>query len=126
MALGLDVLFRYEKYKPFMFACGSLLSGFGLNAIVMYFNNGKMPIFPSVSYSTGYAKYDMIINASQFGDFHVIGDHTTRLIFFSDFIDLGTSILSVGDILCRVFAFVIVYYSIKYTDIYKIKFDKSS
>ena len=114
MALGLDVLFRNEKYKQYMIACGSLLSGFGLNYIAMYFNHGKMPIFPSVSYSTGYTQYDMIVNASRFSDFHVLGDHTTKFIFLSDIFDIfGLSIWSVGDILIRAFAFIIVYYSIK-------------
>jgi len=113
MLLGLDVLFRYEKYKPFIIACCSSLLGFGLNAIVMYFNNGKMPIFPTFSWSTGYTQYDMIINASKYGDFHVLGDHTTKLIFLSDVFDVFTSIWSLGDIFIRLFAFMIIYYSVK-------------
>ncbi len=99
MVLGLDILFRHKKYKPYIFACCSLLTGFGLNYIVMYFNQGKMPIYPSVSYSTGYTQYDMTMNASRFSDFHILGDHTTNLIFLSDFIDVGASIWSPGDIL---------------------------
>ena len=113
MVLGLDVLFRYGKYKEYIIACCSLLCGFTLNKIVMYFNNNFMPIFPSVSYSTGYTQYDMIMNASKFSDFHVLGDHTTNLIFLSDIFDMGGSIWSIGDILVRVFAFIIVYFSVK-------------
>ena len=81
-----------------------------------------MPIFPSVSYSTGYTRYDMIMNASKYGDFHILGDHTTRLIFLSDVFDVGGSIWSPGDILCRVFTFIIVYYSVK--EISKIHMNK--
>ena len=80
MVLGLDVLFRNEKYKSYIFACCSLLSGFGLNYIVMHFNNNRMPIYPSLSYSTGYTQYNMIMNASQFSDFHVPCDtHNKRI-----------------------------------------------
>jgi len=122
MILGLDVLFRHEKYKEYIIACCSLLCGFTLNKIVMYFNNNLMPIFPSVSYSTGYTRYDMIMNASKYGDFHILGDHTTRLIFLSDVFDVGGSIWSPGDILCRVFTFIIVYYSVK--EISKIHMNK--
>jgi len=122
MILGLDVLFRYEKYKEYITACCSLLCGFTLNKIVMYFNNNLMPIFPDISYSTGYTQYDMIINMSKFSDFHVLGDHTTNLIFLSDIFDMGGSIWSVGDILVRVFAFLIVYFSVK--EINKIHMNK--
>jgi len=111
MILGLDVLFRHEKYKEYIIACCSLLCGFTLNKIVMHFNNNLMPIFPSISYSTGYTQYGMITNASKFSDFHVLGDHTTRLIFLADVFDIGGSIWSVGDILVRLFAFIIVYYA---------------
>jgi len=112
--LGVDILFRNKIYKPFIFACYSLLSGCGLNAIVMHFNNKKMPIFPTFTYSTGYTQYDMIINSSKYGDFHVLGDHTTKLIFLADVFDVcGFSIWSIGDILVRVFAFMMVYYSVK-------------
>ena len=113
MILGLDVLFRYEKYKEYIIACCSLLCGFTLNKIVTSFNQGKMPIFPDVSYSTGYTHYDMIINASKYGDFHVLGNHLTNFIFLADIFDVGGSIWSIGDILVRVFAFLIVYSSVK-------------
>jgi len=122
MVLGLDVLLRYEKYKEYIIACCSLLCGFTLNYIVMHFNQGKMPIFPDISYSTGYTQYNVIMNASKFSDFHVLGDHTTRLIFLSDIFDIGGSIWSPGDVLCRLFAFIIVYFSVK--EISKIHMNK--
>ena len=81
-----------------------------------------MPIFPDISYSTGYTQYNVIMNASKFSDFHVLGDHTTRLIFLSDIFDIGGSIWSPGDVLCRLFAFIIVYFSVK--EISKIHMNK--
>jgi hypothetical protein len=111
--LGFDVLLRNDKYKEYIIACCSLIIGFILNGIAMYFNDGKMPIYPSISWSTGYTQYDMIMNASKFGDFHILGDHMTNLIFLCDIFDFGGSIWSVGDLLCRLYAFIILYYSVK-------------
>lgn len=114
LLLGLDQLFRYEYYKELIIACFSLIVGFGLNFIAMYFNNGKMPIFPSWSYSTGYTKYEMICHASQYGDFHVLGTYATKFIFLCDTFDVfGFSVWSIGDVFCRIFPFIIIYYSIK-------------
>jgi len=113
MILGIDILIRNNNVKKYLMACCSLITGFLLNYIVMYFNNNRMPIFPNISYSTGYTQYNMIMNASIYSDFHVLGDHTTKFIFLSDIFDFGTSILSVGDIFCRLFAFIIVYNSVK-------------
>lgn len=113
MILGVDVLLRNEKYKQYIIACVSLLFGFLLNYIVMYFNQGKMPVFPSFSWATGYTQYDMIANDAYFKDFHVLGDHLTKLIPLCDIFDFGTSIWSLGDVFCRLFAFIIVYYSAK-------------
>lgn len=119
--LGMDVLFRNGKHKEWTASLACLFGGFGLNSLVMHFNNGKMPIYPNISWSTGYTQYDMIINATKYGDFHVLGDHTTKLIFACDIFDFGTSILSIGDILCRLFAFIVVYYSVKQLNHYKDK-----
>lgn len=111
--LAYDVLYRNERYKEVFIAYCCLIIGFLLNSIVMYFNSQKMPIFPSLSYATGYTQYDMIVNASKFSDFHILGDHTTKLIILSDIFDFGTSIWSIGDLLIRIFAFLIIYNSIK-------------
>lgn len=115
--LGIDTLFRYKQYKQYLIAICTLLGGFSLNYIVMYFNNNKMPIFPTISFSTGYSQPDMIINASKYGDYHVFGSHATNLIFLSDIFDMGTSIWSIGDVLIRISAFIIIYYSIKQMNI---------
>lgn len=113
MVLGIDVLFRHERYKEYIIACFCLIIGFSLNKIVMYFNNNLMPIFPDISYSTGYTQYDMVASMPEYSSIHVLGDHTTNLIFLSDIFDFGVSIVSIGDVLCRLYAFLIVYYSIK-------------
>jgi len=90
-----------------------LIIGSELNKIVMFYNNQKMPVFISNSWSTGYAKVDMFEKASNFKDFHTIGTQFSNMIFLSDTWDLGYCSMSIGDIMVRIFAFIIIYYSIE-------------
>ena len=94
---------------------GALCATIGskLNQIAMFYNNGKMPVFPSNSISIGFSKIDMFEKASAFNDFHVLGDYSTRLIFLTDVWDIFYVIISPGDILIKLFAGIILYYSIK-------------
>ena len=87
--------------------------GSKLNQIAMFDNNNKMPVFFSNAWATGYAKVDIFTNASRYGDFHVMGDMYTKLIPLCDTWDAGFMVLSPGDLLCRGFVFMILYYSIK-------------
>jgi len=94
---------------------GVLCMGIGsvLNIIAMKFNGSKMPVFASVSFGTGYSKIDMFDKMLQYNDFHVFGNSATHLIFLTDFIDIFTSIMSIGDVLTRIFVVLVIYYSIK-------------
>ena len=101
---------RFELYKPALVGTGSMMAGMFLNQTAIYFNHGKMPIFPSLSYITGYVNPQM---ASQISKLHTLGNANTRLIFLTDILDLGYTILSAGDVLIRMFPFLMIYYSIK-------------
>lgn len=101
---------RFELYIPSLIGTGAMIAGSILNQVAIYFNHGKMPIFPSLSYLTGYVNPRMIKQLSQL---HILGNAHTRLYFLTDILDLGYTILSVGDILIRVFPFLVVYYSVK-------------
>lgn len=101
---------KFELYVPSLIGTGSMIAGSILNQVAIHFNHGKMPIFPSLSYITGYVNPRMLTQVSQI---HILGDAHTRLYFLTDILDLGYTILSVGDILIRVFPFLVVYYSIK-------------
>ena len=68
-----------------------------------------MPVFPSLSYITGYAKPE---GFGLVNDLHILGNSQTNLKILTDYIDLGYSILSIGDILIRIFVFLIIYKSI--------------
>jgi len=101
-----------------------LIIGSELNKIVMSYNNQKMPVFISNSWSTGYAKIDMFEKTLICNDFHTIGTLASNMIFLSDTWDFGYCSMSIGDIMVRIFAFIIIYYSIKQLDNHKIIIDK--
>jgi hypothetical protein len=94
---------------------GILFMGFGsvLNYTVMKLNNLKMPVFPSVSISIGYTKLNMFDKIVQYKDFHILGGFTTHMIFLSDIFDGFFTIMSIGDILTRMFVVLVIYYSVK-------------
>ncbi|UFH66031.1 DUF5317 domain-containing protein [Clostridium cadaveris] len=106
----LFLIFKYEVYKSAILGSIFMICGGMLNDIAIKANGRFMPVFPSLSYFTGYAKkeaFDLV------NDIHILGNTDTKVKFLTDFIDLGYSILSVGDILIRVFVFLIIYNSIK-------------
>lgn len=109
----LTFLILVIKYKLNISAIvGSIfiIIGSVLNNIVIKANNGKMPVFPTLSYWTGYAKPDSFIKVN---DIHILGSKMTKLKFFTDIFDVGYSIMSIGDICIRIFAFLIIFNSIK-------------
>jgi len=87
-----------------------IIIGSILNNIVIAANNGKMPVFPTLSYLTGYAKLDSFVKAN---DIHVLGSEVTKLKFLTDIVDVGYCVMSFGDICIRVFAFIIIFNTIK-------------
>lgn len=98
-----------KLYKPGLIGAGFILAGTALNNSVMYANNGRMPVFPSLTYLTGYVKSDTFQKIS---DIHVLGNADTQMIILSDIFDVGWSILSIGDVLIHLFAGIIVYSTI--------------
>ena len=106
----LFLVFKYEIYKSAIVGSGCVLLGGLLNDIVIKANGGFMPAYPTLSYLTGYVKPEafQIVN-----DIHTLGDASTKLKLLTDYIDLGYSVLSIGDIFIRVFVFLILYNSIK-------------
>lgn len=104
------IVFRYELYVSAIIGSGAILIGTTLNKLAMSANGGKMPIFPSLSYITGYVKSDSF---EKIKGIHILGNEHTKLKILTDYIDLGYSVLSIGDIFIRFFTFIIVYNSIK-------------
>ena len=109
LMMYLILIFKYEIYLEAIIGAGCVILGGILNDIAIRSNGGFMPVFPSLSYITGYAKPEGfgVVN-----DFHILGNSQTNLKILTDYIDLGYSILSIGDILIRIFVFLIIYKSI--------------
>ena len=80
-----------------------------LNELVKHANGGKMPVFPTLSRLTGYFNEEAIASSS----LHVLGNSETKLKFLCDYIDIGYSILSIGDLLIHFFTFIIFFFVMK-------------
>lgn len=110
----LGLIFKYELYQEALIGSGLMLLGGLCNQIAIAVNGGKMPVFPSLSYLTGYVKpgaFDIAYEITK--DFHILGGSETKLKIFTDFLDIGYSILSIGDLLIRAFIVLIIYGAIK-------------
>jgi hypothetical protein len=110
----LSYIFLILKFRLYYSAIiGSIFIFIGsfLNKIVISANNGKMPVFPKLSYITGYINDKSFLNAN---DVHALGNEATKFKFLSDIIDIGYSVMSIGDICIRLFGVIIIYNSIKY------------
>lgn len=104
------LIIKYKQYVSAIIGSVSIIIGTILNKIAISANGGKMPVFPSLSYVTGYVKPDSFTKAR---DIHVLGSEASKLKFLTDTIDLGYSILSIGDVFIRVFTFIIIFNTIK-------------
>jgi hypothetical protein len=105
----LPIIF-YKLYKPGIIGSGLILTGTLLNKFVMFQNGGKMPVYPTLSYITGYVKPNTF---SQIKDIHILGNAGTNFKILTDYIDLGYLIMSIGDLFIHFFSIMIFYYTIK-------------
>ncbi|MFC4780279.1 DUF5317 family protein [Eubacterium multiforme] len=106
----LPLVFKYKEYISAIVGSIAIVFGGILNDIAIKANNGFMPVFPSLSYLTGYATTESF---SKVNDIHILGGDHTNLKFLTDIFDLGYSILSVGDIFIRLYVFLIIYNAVK-------------
>lgn len=106
----LVLVIKYQLYTSAIIGSISIFIGSALNKIAIAANGGKMPVFPSLSYYTGYSKPGPIPNVD---NLHILGDGMTKFKFLTDYIDVGYSILSIGDIFIYLFAFIIIFSAIK-------------
>lgn len=102
------------KFKLYPQAiCGSVSTAFGsiLNRIVMNANGGAMPIRPIFSRTTLYYKDGAIEAANDVR--HILMSPETKFNFLADYIDVGFSIMSLGDLFIHGFTTLVVYNVIK-------------
>ena len=112
----LPLIFVYKQYISAIIGSIFVVIGGILNDIAISANNGYMPVFPSLSYLTGYAKVDSF---SKVEDIHILGDSSTKLKILTDIFDIGYSVLSLGDIFIRGFVFIILYNTVKQINLTK-------
>lgn len=107
------LIIKHRQYISAIIGSGCIFVGTILNNIAIAANDGTMPVFPTLSYYTGYVTKEAF---DKIKDIHVLGNEATKLKFLTDIFDVGYSIISIGDILIRLFAFIIIYSSIKYVN----------
>jgi hypothetical protein len=103
----------YKLYKPGLIGASLIILGTALNKFVVWQNGGRMPVYATLSKLTGYYSEAAIKTAD---NIHSIGDVSTKYKFLTDYIDVGYTILSIGDILIHSFALIILFYVIKEAD----------
>lgn len=104
------LVLKYKLYVSSAIGSVFVLIGSLFNYIAIKSNNGKMPVFISLSKLTGYAKSDAF---NKVNDIHIIGTSATKFKILTDIFDVGYCIMSIGDILIRVFVFIIIYKAIQ-------------
>lgn len=102
-------IFLFKLYKPALAGSGCIVAGTLLNNWVISANGGRMPVYPTLSYLTGYFSKAALENDTR----HVLGSSATKLKILTDYIDVGFSVLSIGDVLIHVFVFIIFFFSMK-------------
>jgi hypothetical protein len=110
----LTLVFPILKYKityPAICGAGLTLVGTLLNKIVISANNGKMPVYPTLSKLIKFYRPGQLDGSID--SLHVLLDKSSRLPFLADYIDIGTCIMSPGDLLIHSFASIVIYYTVK-------------
>lgn len=102
----LFIIFRYDLFTYAIIGACFVVIGGWCNDLVIAANGGYMPVYPTLSYLTGYANNEAFGVADQL---HILGNQTTQLKGLTDIFDIGYSVLSMGDILIRLLPGIILY-----------------
>ena len=86
-------ILRYQNYLKGLIGMGVVMFGSCLNTLAMNLNGGKMPVYPDISYGSGFA--DIFVKGS---NIYVLGDSKANFIWLTDIMDIGFSIISIGDV----------------------------
>lgn len=105
------LIIEFKLYKDALYGSLCIFIGSLLNKIAIGVNGGKMPVFPRLTLITGYMPKESL---NTIDNLHILGDHSTNLLFLTDIFDIGYSILSIGDIFIRAFVFIIIYQSVRF------------
>jgi len=111
------LIIKYKQYYSAILGSICIFIGSILNSIVIKVNGGKMPVFPSISYLTGYIENNDFYKIE---NIHILGSDSVKLKFLTDIFDTGFSVLSIGDIFIKAFVFIMLFNTIKYLNSNKI------
>ncbi|MGL4800616.1 MAG: DUF5317 family protein [Cellulosilyticaceae bacterium] len=106
----LFIVFRYDLAKYALIGAICVLVGGWCNDVAIAANGGYMPVFPSLSYLTGYVSKEAFGVADQL---HILGNEWTKAKYLTDIFDIGYSILSIGDLLIRLLPGLVLYKGIQ-------------
>lgn len=100
------IIFRNGLYNSYMLAAAAVvyIGGSLMNRFVVSANGGKMPVFPSLSLTTGYVDSGIFTHSN----LHILGNETTKYKWLTDIYDVGYSVMSLGDILMLISVFLIL------------------
>jgi len=104
-------ILRRRLYLQAVWGSGLVFIGSILNRIVIAANGGKMPVLPTLSRLTHYYRDNALLQGID--DFHILMTDSTQLNILGDYIDIGFSIMSIGDLCIHAFVTIIVFYTIK-------------
>ena len=102
---------RRRIFTPTLIGACMTVGGTLMNRIVIQANDGRMPVYPTVSKWIGYYKDGQLDGSID--SLHVLLDDSSKLPFLADYIDLGLCILSPGDVLIHAFASIVLYCTVK-------------
>lgn len=100
-------ILRFKLYSQAIAGAVMVGVGSGLNKLVMHVNGGKMPVTPSFSGVTYYYR-EGALEVSQ-DVRHIMMSESTKLNFLADWVDVGFSVISLGDVLVHLFTTIVIY-----------------
>ena len=99
-------IMKFRLYPQAIAGAIMVVTGSALNRIVMHANGGMMPVIPSFS---GFTKYYQEGALELSHDVrHVLMSDATKLNFLADYIDVGFSVISIGDVLVHLFTTIVI------------------
>ncbi|MBE5769797.1 MAG: hypothetical protein E7336_00335 [Clostridiales bacterium] len=100
-------ILKFRLYPQAIAGALMVATGSALNRIVMNANDGRMPVTPSFSGITRYYQEGALEAAQDMR--HILMSDATKLNFLADYIDVGFSVISVGDVLVHLFTTIVIY-----------------
>lgn len=100
-------ILRFKLYPQAIVGAAMVGIGSVSNRIVMHANGGKMPVIPSFSGVTYYYREGALEVSKDVR--HIMMSDTTKLNFLADYIDVGFSVISPGDVLVHLFTTIVIY-----------------